>query len=424
LVIITSLTDNPLKRAFFFLLASISFYHYSYCQRQSSANAIDARFWSGDSSFPIAGSCYFFDGQLLTPEECGKATGDVVTFPALWTAKQENAASLGYATYSLLILLKHDHQKNLALTLPQMYSSYRLWANGQLTAENGSVGKSQKESIPQWRPQTVLVEVTGDSLNLILQIANFHHAKGGVKEPIYLGLASRMQFKRKVAAFSTLTETIVLFLVSASFFFIYFRGTRKTVTLYFALLCLTWSVRSLFSNLYLGISYFPDFDWTLMVRIEYITLYLTMIWAILFLSQIFQFEANIFFKYALVFCNLIFTVFTLFSSPLSFTKWLNIYLLASAVLLLYGGFTVVRAWVNERVGSGLLTISIILGLNIFAYDIFVYEGFSSYDPLIFSSGYITIFMLLGGALSMHLGLIKSKPSPSTRLTYDDLYKKE
>jgi hypothetical protein len=181
-------------------------------------------------------------------------------------------------------------------------------------------------------------------------------------------------------------------------------------------------VRSLFSNLYLGISYFPDFDWAVMVRIEYVTLYLTMIWAILFLSQIFQYEANIFFKYALVFCNLLFTVFTLSTSPALFTQWLNFYLLASAVLLLYGGFTVIRAWVNERVGSGLLTISIILGLNIFAYDIFVYEGFSSYDPFIFSLGYMTIFVLVSWALSMHLGLIKSKPSPATRLTYDDLYK--
>jgi hypothetical protein len=29
---------------------------------------------------------------------------------------------------------------------------------------------------------------------------------------------------------------------------------------------------------------------------------------------------------------------------------------------------------------------------------------------------------MGWALAMYLGLIKSKPSPTTRLTYDDLYK--
>lgn len=343
-------------------------------------------------------------------------------FPALWQPKRDHETSVGFATYSLLVLLKENHPRALALALPQMYSSYRLWVNGQITAENGQTGKSESDSRPQWRPQTVPINVSSDSLRLVLQISNFHHAKGGIKEPIYLGLASKMEFKRKIASYSNFAETSVLFFLSACFFFVYFIRARKNVTLYFALLCLTWSVRSLFSNLYLGIYYFPDFDWTLMVRIEYVTLYLTMIWAILFLSQIFQYEANLFFKYALVFCNLLFTVFTVFSSPASFTQWLNFYLMASGVLLLYGGFTVIRAWVNERVGSGLLTISIILGLNIFAYDIFVYEGFSSYDPFVFSLGYVTIFMLLSWALSMHLGLVKSKPSPATRLTYEDLYK--
>ncbi len=418
-----NLTTINLKRTFFFVFTSISFCSFAQTS-ESTGGFIDARFWSGDSSFPLAGPCLYFDEQLLTPEECDKANGDIVSFPALFKSKHETEAGLGYATYSMLVLLKDSHAKDLALVLPQIYSSYRLWANGRLVAENGKVGKSINECVPQWKPQTVYFEVPGDTLHLVLQIANFHHAKGGIKEPIYLGTSPNMQFKRTVATFSNIVETIILFLVSALFFFIYFSRARKTVTLYFALLCLTWSVRSMFSNLYLGIYFFPDFDWATMVRIEYIALYLTMTWSVLFLSQIFQNEANIFFKYALVFCNLIFTIVTLFSTPRSFTQWLTVYLIASAIILVYGGFTVIRAWVNERVGSGLLTISTILGLNIFAYDIFVYEGFSSYDPFIFSAGYISIFLLMGWALSMHLGLIKAKSSPTTRLTYDDLYKKE
>jgi len=389
-----------------------------------TGNVIDARFWSEDSSFPLAGPCLFFDGQLLNPQECSTASGDIISFPTLFNTKRENETGIGYATYSMFVVLKQGHSKEIGLALPQMYSSYKLWANEQLIAENGKVGKSINDCVPQWKPQTVYIEVPGDTLNLVLQIANFHHAKGGIKEPIFIGTASKMRFKRTMATISNLTETVALLLVSVLFFFIYFGRTKKSVTLYFALLCLTWSVRSMFSNMYLGIYFFPDFDWTTMVRIEYVTLYLTMIWAILFLSQIFQNESNIFFIYALVFCNVIFTIFTLYSSPLSFTEWLNVYLLVSAILLIYGGFTVVRAWVNERVGSGLLTISVILGLNVFAYDMFVYEGFSSYDPFIFSFGYISIFLLMGWALSMHLGLIKSKASPTNRLTYDDLYKKE
>ncbi len=355
---------------------------------------------------------------------CREATGEVINFPELWNDRTNNESGAGYATYAIVVLLPHQHPHELGLALPQLYSSYRMWVNGKMIAENGVVAKTIAMCKPQWMPQTVTFDASADSLSLVLQIANFHHNKGGIKEPIYLGPANKMAFKRTIAKVSNLTEATVLFLIAAFFLVIFLSREKKKVTLYFTLLCLTWSIRSLFSNLYLAIAFFPDFDWATMVRIEYITWYLTMIWAILFLSEIFQFEANIFFKYSLMFCNLLFTVFTVFSSPRAFTQWLNFYLTASAILLLYGGFTVIRAWVNERVGSGLLTISIILGLNIFAYDIFVYEGFSSYDPFIFSLGYITIFVLMGWALSMHLGIIKSKPSPTSRLTYDDLFKNQ
>lgn len=413
-----------LKRVFF-ILSSLLYSVALFSQTSESLiSPINARDWSGDSTFPIIGSCHFFDGQLLTPEECSKGASVIVNFPELWKSKQTDKSGLGFATYSLLIVLRHDHQKDLALSLPQMYSSYTLWVNGKVAAINGVVGMTKQDCIPQWLPQTVSIDAPTDSLNIVLQIANFHHAKGGIKEPIYLGTASQMKFKRTVAVTSNLTESVTLFLLGSFFLFVFISQTKKKVTLYFALLCLTWSVRSVFSNLYISIAFFPDFNWTMLLRIEYITLYLTMIWAILFLSQIFLNEANVIIKYSLIFCNLLFTAFTLFSSPRIFTQWLTLYLSLSVVLLVYSGFTVIRAWVNERVGSGLLTISIVLGLNIFAYDIFVYEGFSSYDPVIFSLGYITIFTLMSWALAMHLALIKSKPSPTTRLTYDDLFKKQ
>jgi len=386
---------------------------------ESAVSVIDVRDWGpNDSPIPLIGLCHFYNGQLLTPQECQKKQGEIANFPELWKAGED------YATYSVMVLLPASHENSMALALPQMYSSYRLWVNGNLVAENGTVGETFEACKPQWLPQTVPINTLADSLSIVLQIANFHHAKGGIKEPIYLGTLSKMQVKRAVATISNLIETIVFFLLGSFFLFIFFKQANKKIALYFALFCLTWSVRSIFSNLYLVISFFPGFDWDALLRIEYITLYMTMIWAILFISRLFNFESNLFAKYIFIFCNLLFTVFTLFTSPRVFTQWLNFYLMASALLLLYAGFTVIRAWVNERVGSGLLTLSLILGINIFAYDIFVYEGFSSYNPVIFSVGYMAIFGLMAWALAMQLSLIKSKPRLTTHLSYDDLYKKD
>jgi hypothetical protein len=257
---------------------------------------------------------------------------------------------------------------------------------------------------------------------MVLQIANFDHAKGGIKEQIYLGKPSMMKFKRNVSEISKLTESAALFCIGFFFLVLFVFHQRNKATIYFALLVLTWSLRSLFSNLYLAIAFYPDFNWAAMIRIEYITLYLAMIWAILFLTSLFHNEANIILKYGLVFCNVLFTAFSLSSPPRLFTQGLNVYLITSGILLLYGSYIVIRAWGNERAGSGLLTLSIIIGLNIFGYDIFVYEGFSSYDPVIFSAGYVSIFLMMGFALAFHVGLIKAKQNPASTLTYEDLYR--
>jgi hypothetical protein len=309
-----------LKKTFvlfgFFWISQLGFGQSS----EAGVIAIDAREWSpNDSPFPIAGMCHFFKGKLLTPEQCKNTAAEVVNFPELWKAADGSNTQEGVGTYSLTVLLPTSHETDFGLALPQMYSCYTLWANGKLIAENGKVGISEAESRPQWLPQTVYLHDVADSLTLVLQVANFHHSKGGLKEPIYLGSTSQMKLKHVLAIASNLAESLTLFLTGAFFLYFFFRRSKKPVALYFALLCLTWSLRSLFSNLYLPIAVFPDFDWTALVRIEYITLYLTMIWAILFVSQLFNYESNIFAKYAFVFGNILFALFTLFSSPKVFT---------------------------------------------------------------------------------------------------------
>ena len=388
----------------------------------TSGEVIDARHWKiNQEPFSLKGQCRYFENQLLSPAECKTAVGGVADFPSLFKLNSKEEEGIGYATYLITVIVPTD-ERDFALTIPQIYSSYKLWVNNNIVAENGIVGKTEKECKPQWKPQTVAFQVNSDTLAMVLQIANFHHAKGGIKEQIYLGKPSLIKFKRSVSTISKLTESAALFCIGFFFLIIFFFYRRNKATLYFALLALTWSVRSVFSNLYLFISFYPDFDWTTMIRIEYITLYLAMIWAILFLTSLFRNEANIILKYGLVFCNVLFTAFSLSSLPRVFTQGLNVYLITSGVLLLYGTFIVIRAWGNERAGSGLLTLSIILGLNIFGYDIFVYEGFSSYDPVIFSAGYVSIFLMMGFALAFHVGLIKTKQNPATTLTYEDMYR--
>lgn len=391
---------------------------------ESSVTLIDASGWTiNNSPFQVSGSAHFYEGRILAANEMAGQPFSVVHFPGLWD-KKENGMPADLGTYLIRVLLPAHVADSLALFVPEMYNAYRLYANGKLISTNGKVGLSKKETTPQWLPHTVSFKVTSDTLRLVLQIANFHHHKAGIKEMVFLGSVSQMNWRTRIRIVSNLIETSVLMLTGLFYLFIFFVARKKAAVLYFALLCIIWSVRSAFSNNYLFGTFYPEFSWIATIRIEYLTLFFTMSWAILFVGTIFQNETNLIVKYGLILANLAFAVFTLYAEPYIFTQGLTIYLITSGLLLLYVGFIVIRAWVNERTGSGLLTLSIILGLILFSYDIFVYQGFSTYNPVIFGSGYITIFMMLAWALAMQLKLVKSKPAPATSLTYEDLYKKK
>ncbi|NOT73900.1 MAG: 7TM-DISM domain-containing protein [Cyclobacteriaceae bacterium] len=373
-----------------------------------------------DVRVPLIGEWYFFENQLIVSQNIAATAGSFAKFPQIWNESRLPERGDGYATYALFILIP-EGTKSLALEIPQIYSSYSLWANDKLVAVNGKVGRSPELTTPQWMPQTVSFENSNDTLKLVLQIANFNHFKGGSKDPIFLGSSELLQSNRSLAVTSNIIEAIGLGVITLIFLIIFLFVSRKKIILYFAFLCLTWAVRVGFSNLYVAISYWPDFNWTAMVRIEYITLFLTMIWAILFLTRAFPKEENKIFKYLLVGSNCLFISYTLFASPVSFTQWLPLYITFCAILLLYAAYVILRGWINQRTGANYLSVSIFVGLMIFSYDVFTYEGLFSYNPLILGIGYVLMFSLMSMGLLLHLNIIKSKTKSITKLTYKDLY---
>lgn len=368
-----------------------------------------------DKQIALNGYWNFYENELINSADIQKKSGRTSRFPEIWNQDTQ------YATYHVAVLVSPDVKK-LALEIPQLYCSYDLWVNGEKLAENGQVGTTKEKTIPQWMPQTVSFDNPGDTLNILLRISNFYHSKGGAKEPIYFGASEIIQEHRSISVKSNALEFIILTILGFVIFVIYYvREEKKKITFYFSLLCFSWAIRSVFSNLYLVGNYIPNLNWVLMVKIEYIMLYSTMIWSILFLSRLFPNESSKIVKYILVGLNCAFIVITAVSLPLFFTQWLNVYLSVAVVLLIFAAVIVIKALINERTGVWFLVACIFLSLVLFGYDIFVYEeSVYHYNSSLFSLGYITIFLMLAIALLYHLKIFRGDGSLST-LTYEDLY---
>ena len=383
---------------------------------------LDARLIDLNSQrLPLRGTWLWFDNQLLKPNEISKAKGTTVSFPKIWNEVRANKSGQGYATYAASILLPSSIPV-YGLDIPEPYCSYRLWANGEIISQHGQVGTTKETTTPLWFSTAVsLKKPQGDTLHLVLQVSNFHHFKGGVKNDFYLGGEGLILKKRNNATISTLVECGALMVMGIAFF-ILFLQQRKKVIIYFSLFCLTWSLRSVLSNDYVFFQYFPDFNWSLAIKFEYLTLYLTMIWCILFLSRLFVNESYPVVKHVLVTINIAFILFTFLTPTVLFTQWLSVYLVVAGILLLYGAFIVVRASINERVGSSFIVLTILMGVVAFGYDFLTYQGLFSFNAFVLSSEYIATFIFMALALLLHLNVIKSKPKTTNILTYAELYK--
>jgi hypothetical protein len=355
----------------------------------------------------LNGEWEMFMSELIPPGEFKEKNDrprDVVLFPSTWNdMNRSSKAGFGFATFHLTLLMK---PQEFAIELPHFYSSYELFINGESIAANGKVGISESESVPQWLPKTVVYKSISDTLDIVIHVSNFHHAKGGLREDIIIGRTTDIIEKRNIAMASNIALSSALLLTAIVFFLLHFFVKKNQAALFFAALALTWAVRSMFSNLYVMTSYFPEFPWE--------------VWAILFLSALFPDDVNNVFKYLFTACNLIFACMTIFSKASFYTQFLPVYLSFCGVLLLYILYVLMQAVVKAREGVWLILSCMMLGVLVFAYDLIAYQKLSLFNPVITAFGYFAVFLLMAVTLIYQYGFLKRAAS-SDMLTYEDLY---
>jgi len=251
----------------------------------------------------LNGEWEFYWNQMLYPNDFKKSIkhepdifGHV---PAYWTEYKRNISTtgFGYATYHLQIILPVGINKRLAFEVPVFDSSFDLWINDSLIYSNGIPGRSEESTIPNYRPGFMRYTPVTDTLSLLLNVANFHHRRGGFWLPMRLGTFTPIQ-KDKAAKYAGSYATASLLFGFAVFFAIFFfLYPKDRIHGFFALGLFGISLRPFFTSGYLIYDFF-DLGWTWTIRLEYISLYLIiggMLWFTdrLYPSRLIRIIANI-----------------------------------------------------------------------------------------------------------------------------------
>lgn len=231
-----------------------------------------------EPSLPLAGEWEFYWERLLDPAQfvtMPQPTG-FISLPRAWNGYPLGEGKLpgeGYATFRLQVTLP-EHTEPLALYVPYMGTAYTMWINGRLVAKNGVVGEQREDMVPEYAPVVVTPLPVNDTMEIVVQVSNFHHRRGGMWQPLILGEASPIlrQKEQRQLRIMFLLGGVVLASVFHLGLYMFTRFQRHT--LYFAIFSLIMAGRTLFLDDILIKSLWPGLSWEWQLKLEYLAMYL------------------------------------------------------------------------------------------------------------------------------------------------------
>lgn len=279
-----------------------------------------------------------FQKQGLTPDHYGMV-------PSYWTDYQHsiNAGKYGYATYRLLVLLPEGYRNALGIDLPVFDSSYDLYINGRYIGGAGITGKSEEESIPGYERVFARILPT-DTLDIIINVSNYHHRRGGFWMPVKLGTFSETQ--KKLAGAWAMEWSTISFLLGFSllFLFFYIAAPTEKILVCFSMVAAGLAARPFFTN-HLLINNVVELPWQWIVKAEYIGLFFTIVAMSWFAFHLYKS------RYA-IFTARVITV--IFSAAFLIVLFTPVTVFSYAVLLFYPSVFLVLGYLLFRSLKGII----------------------------------------------------------------------
>lgn len=359
------------------------------------------------NTVPISGDWGIYWGQLLTPEDSVNKPTTYTYFPKHWnytTLNQQALSAEGFATYTTQILINSKEQQNLAIKLPDTYCSFKLFVNGKPFANAGMPGITKETTTEQWIEQVAELPNT-DTLNLILQIANFRHSKGGPYKPILIGNKHVLLHEKEAEDGFDLLLAGAILMGGLFFIGLFYFGKHDRVILFFSLFCVAYSYRIIGSDNYVLHSLFPNFPWIIGVHLEYLSLFASFLFFMFYTKYLFPEETNKWLLYTEAILAGILCLIVLIFPPSVFTQLINPFLIVMFSIMIHVFYIYIRAYMNRKLGAKYALLSTGILLVIFFLINLKYFNIIQPPQFILFFGYISFFFLQSLVLSFRFAFI-------------------
>jgi signal transduction histidine kinase len=258
-------------------IACIPTYNVS-CQAPEAVNGIlDLRDYASDHfTVRLNGYWEFYWNRMLRPVDFKdkKTKPDFYgKVPSYWTDyKGLKTSKFGYATYRLKVILPEGYRRTLGFNMPVFDSSYDMFLDSEYLGGNGITGRSTAASKPGYQRNYFRYNPESDTLNLIINVSNFDHRRGGFWLPVEIGTASDVERHMLNSRASEWATVSLLLGFSIFFFFFFIMSPGDKLTAFFSLVTFSLALRPLFTSHFLILNLFET-EWNWIIRFEYIGLY-------------------------------------------------------------------------------------------------------------------------------------------------------
>jgi signal transduction histidine kinase len=322
---------------------------------------VDLRYWDLQQNpiIKIRGEFDFWPMQFIAPSEISSLLPPKTAIvPSDWNNVISDKYVLngrGYATYRVKIILP-EKIAPLSMKLYHISTSYTLFINGQAVKTIGKPDTLPQLSFPRYEPTIIDIPTNSHTLELVFHVANFFHRRGGIWENIFLGEKNSLQQANIRQHFLDFFLIGCILMMAFYHLGLYLLNRKNLAALFFSIFCFDIVLRLIVTHEIHLVTLFPQTPWPDLLRIEYISLFLSVPLFARFLKALYPNEFdNRFLKYSDPFVFLC-SLTTLLLPPIVFTFSSPIFQFYLLVSLIYGGIILRKAIKNSRENARLMLL--------------------------------------------------------------------
>jgi PAS domain S-box-containing protein len=320
----------------------------------------------------LNGQWEFYWHKLLSPNDFKKKSLPKPTYlnvPGSWT---DSFPTFGYGTYRLLVII-NDKKDILSLKTVGASAAYKIWVNNKFVEEIGKVDTLKKYYIPKEKPLLYNFSIEdnkSDTVSIIIQVANFHHSKSGLWETIELGKSSKLYQTETKRNFLDALVIGILLIMAIYHLSLFILNKKSYDALFLAIFIIFMALRQSLTNNQLIYLFFPNLNYTLLLRLQFFTAFPNEIFAGLFFFFFFRKYFSNLIMSIITILSIIVTIIILFFQPVVFTSLLKFYALFLLVASIYYTYTLIKATKNKEQGALIALIGMLIMVGTGLFDIF------------------------------------------------------